>query len=153
MKKRIARNAEKALAICFLTCCFLISAHAGQTTLTLKNGRATVKKHFQPRKQSDAHLYFLKLRRGQTVEIKVDSNEVYLSEENGCAMYFEMFDGKGKAVYIGEDPVGINSWEGEIKEAGNYKIKVAMSCIEAFSATAVRKKKPAFNYTLEVRLK
>lgn len=150
---RIADIAKKGLAVCFLMCSLTIFAPAQTTTLALKNGTATVRKNFQPRKQTDAHFYFLKLRRGQAVAIKVDSNEVYLSEENGCAMYFELFDGNGQAVDIGEDPVGISSWEGKIEKTGNYKIKIAMRCIEAFVIEEVRKKKPAFKYSLAVQMK
>lgn len=147
---RIASSAKKGLAVCFLMCSFMIFAHAQKTMLTLKDGKATATKTFQPRKQADAHFYSLKLRKGQTVEIKVDSNQVYLSEENGCAAYFELFDGKGKAVFLGDNPVGIESWEGDIRQTGNYKIKVAMGCIESFTTKEVQKKKPKFRYTLQI---
>ncbi len=145
--------AKQGIAVCFLLCGFAIFAHAQKTTLTLKNGKATVTKSFQPRNRADAHFYFLKLRKGQTVAIKVDSNQVYLSEENGCAVYFELFDGKGKAVFLGDDPVGIDRWEGEIKQTGSYQIKVAMHCIESFTTNEVQKKKPNFKYSLAVQTK
>lgn len=150
---RIASNAKKGLAVCFLVCSFMVFAHAQKTTLTLENGKATVKRKFQPGREGDAHFYFLKLRKGRMVEIKVDSNEVYLSEENGCAMYFELFDGRGKEMFLGDSPVGIDNWEGEIKATGNYKIKVAMNCIEAFTPNELRKKMPKFTYSLKVQMK
>jgi len=150
---RIAYNAKKGLAVCFLMCSFMVFAHAQKTTLMLINGKATVKKNFQPRKQADAHFYFLKLRQGQTVEIKVDSNTIYLSEENGCGMSFQMFDNKGKEIFLGDSPDGINNWEGEIKETGYYKIKAVMSCLESFTTNELQKKKPTFKYSLEVQTK
>lgn len=153
MKMRIACDGKKCLAVCFLMCGLVISAQARQTALTLKNGRATVRKSFQPRRQADADLYFLRLRRGQTVKIKVDANGVYLTKENECSMYFELFDGAGEGVFIGDDMVGIDSWEGEIKETGNHKIKVSMHCIESFTTKEVRKKKPSFKYSLVVQMK
>jgi hypothetical protein len=54
---------------------------------------------------------------------------------------------------IGDDPVGIDAWEGEVKEAGSYKIKVAMGCVESYTTTDVRRKKPVFRCTLAVRVR
>lgn len=151
---RITHNAVKGLAVCFLMCCFLISAHAQETTLTLKNGKATIKKTLQPRKRSDAHFYFLKLRKGQMVEIKVESNTIYLSEENACGIGFELFDPTGERMDLGDAPDWFDSWRGEIKETGNYKIKVYMGSFEGgVTANELRKKKPVFKYSLTVRLK
>lgn len=153
IKIRITLNAGKSLAVCFMLCGFMISAHAQRTLLTLKNGKATVKKIIQPRRKGDAHFYFLKLRKGQAVEIKVVSNSLSLSAENGCGMYFDLFDGKGEQMFLGDTPDGIDTWEGVIKEAGDYKIKVYMNCLEGFTTADLRKKKPTFNYSLAVRLK
>lgn len=144
-------SAKKGLAVCFLTSSFITFAHAQKLALTLKNGKAMVRKNFYPKKRADAHFYLLTLRKGRTVEIKVDSNQVYLSQENGCAVYFKLFYGKGKAVFVGEDPVGIDSWKGEINQTGKYEIKVAMECIESFTTNEVQKKKPNFKYLLEVK--
>jgi hypothetical protein len=153
MKLRIARNAQKGLAVCFLLCSFIICAHAQTSTLTFKNGKATVKKIIQPRRESDAHFYLLKLRKGQTVAIKVIAGSLFLSKENECSMFFELFDDKGEAVFIGDSMTGIDDWKGEIEKTGNYKIKVALSCIEGFTASQLRKKKPTLNYSLQVQVK
>jgi hypothetical protein len=150
---RIACDVKKWVAVCLLLCGFMVFAHAGETTLTLKNGKAAAKKVFLPRKKTDALFYLVKLRKGQSVEIKVVSNEIYLSEENACGMYFELFDGGGKQLFLGDSPAGIDAWEGEIEETGSYKIKVFMSCLEAFTTDEVRRKKPSFNYTLAVDVK
>jgi hypothetical protein len=145
---------RKGLAVCFLVMFgFVIFAHGQKSTLTFKNGKATAVKTFQPRRKSDADFYLLKLRKGQIVEIKVVSKEVYLSEENACAIYFDLFDGQGKRVDLGDDPVGIDSWEGEIKAAGIYRIKVSMQCIESFTASELQKKEPRFKYSLAVQTK
>jgi hypothetical protein len=87
------------------------------------------------------------------VEIKVVSNSLRLSAENECGMYFELFDGKGEQVFLGDTPDGIERWEGVIEEGGDYKIKVYMNCLEGFTTADLRKKKPTFNYSLTVRLK
>ena len=131
----------------------MISAHAQSTLLTLKNGKATVRKIIQPRRTGDAHFYLLKLRKGQTAEIKVVSNSLRLSGENECGMYFELYDGKGEQMFLGDTPDGIERWEGVIEEAGGYKVKVYMNCLEGFTTTDLRKKKPTFNYSLAVWLK
>lgn len=146
-------RAKKVLAVCFAMCVFLIVAQAQTTTLTLKNGRATVKRAFQPRREADAHLYDLKLRAGQMVEIKVVSNSVRLSEENECGIFFDLFDSNGKQIFLGDAPDGIDHWEGEIKATGNYQIKVYMGCLEGFTTADLRKKKPAFKYSLQIQVK
>lgn len=154
MKTAKTNYAKKVLAAGFLLCSFLISASAQKTTLTLKNGKATVKKNVQPRSLSDAHFYFLKLRKGQMVEIKVDSNTIYLWKENGCGMGFDLFDPNGKQIFLGDAPDWIAEWQGEVEEAGNYKIKVSMGCLEGgVSDSDLRKKKPAFRYSLTVQTK
>lgn len=154
MNMRITGNAGKSLAVCFMLCGFMISAaHAQRTLLPLKNGKATVKQSIQPRRRGDAHFYFLKLRKGQMVEIKVVSNSLHLSAENECGMYFELFDGHGKQLFLGDAPDGIDDWAGIIEENGDYKIKVYMNCLEGFSTADLRKKKPTFNYSLAVQLK
>ena len=150
---RIVHSAQKGIAICFLMCGFVIFAHAQTTTLKLMNGKAIVKKTFQPRKVSDAHFYFLKLRKGQTVEIIVNSNSIYLTEENECAVYFQLFDSKGEEVFIGDSMVGIDIWEDQIKAAGNYKIKVYMSGLEGFTTKELLRKKPMFKYLLAIQIK
>jgi len=150
---RIAHAARKGLAVCFLTCGLMICAHAQTSRLTFQSGRATVKNVIRPLKKSDAHLYSLDLRKGQTVGIKVAANEIYLTKENECSVYFQLFDGGGEAVFIGDDMVGINEWQGEVEKTGDYKIKVAMSCVEGFTAGQLRKKKPTFKYSLDVRMK
>lgn len=144
---------KKGLTVCLVMCSFVIFAHGQKTTLTFNNGKATAVKAFQPKRKGAAHFYLLTLRKGQMVEIKVVSKEVYLSEENACAMYFDLFDGQGNRVDLGDDPVGIDSWEGEIKVAGNYQIKVSMHCIESFTTNEVQKKKPRFKYSLAVQVK
>ena len=144
---------KKAIAVCFLTCGFLISAHAQMTTLALKDGKATAKKVFAPRKKTDAHFYHLALRKGRTAAIKVVSNSVFLSEENECGVYFEVFDGRGKRLFLGDSPTGIDEWEGRIEETGNYKIKIYMSCLESFTTADLQKKKPRFGYSLEILIK
>ncbi len=116
MEMGIACNAKKGLAVCFLLYGLMISAHAQTTTLTLKNGKTTVRKIIQPQNDSVAHFYFLKLRQGQVVEIKVDSNTIYLDEENGCGIGFELFDPKGKRIDLGDAPDGFDHWQGELKE-------------------------------------
>ena len=142
-----------AITVCFLTCGFVISAHAQKTTLALRDGKATVKKNFAPGKKADAHFYHLALRKGQRAEIKATSNSVFLSEENECGVYFEIFDGKDKKLFLGDSPTGIDEWEGEIEETGNYKIKIYMSCLEAFTTADLRKKKPMFRYSLGILIK
>lgn len=153
MKMRIARNARRGLVACFLMCGLLVGAHAQTSTLTFKNNRATVKKIIQPRRESDAHSYFLKLRKGQKVEIKVEAKGLFLSKENECSVFFDLFDEKGELVFIGDDMVGIDHWNGEVEKAGNYQIKVSFKCIEGFTTNELRKKKPALNYTLNVQMK
>lgn len=153
MRMRITRRAGKSLAVCFMLCGLMVSAHAQKTLLTLKNGKAAVRKVIQPRRKGDAHFYFLKVRKGQTVEIKVVSNSLRLSAENECGMYFELFDGKGEQIFLGDTPDGITDWEGVIEEAGDYKIKVYMNCLEGFTTADLRRKKPTFNYSLAVRVK
>jgi hypothetical protein len=153
MKMLITRKAGKCLAACLMLCGLMFSAHAQRTLLTLKNGKATVRKTIQPRKEGDAHFYFLKLRKGQTVEIKVVSKSLHLSGENECGMYFDLFDGKGEQMFLGDTPDGIDKWEGKIEEAGDYKIKVYMNCLEGYTTADLRRKKPAFNYSLAVQLK
>ncbi len=64
-----------------------------------------------------------------------------------------MFDNKGKEIFLGDSPDGINNWEGEIKETGYYKIKAVMSCLESFTTNELQKKKPTFKYSLEVQTK
>jgi hypothetical protein len=153
MKMRITHHAGKSLAVCLMLCGFIIPAHAQSTLLPLKNGKATVRKIIQPKRKGDAHFYLLKLRKGQTVEIKVVSNSLHLSGENECGMYFELFDGKGEQLFLGDTPDGIERWEGVAEEAGDYKIKVYMNCLEGFTTADLRKKKPTFNYSLTVQLK
>jgi len=86
-------------------------------------------------------------------EIKVISNTIYLEEENGCGMYFELFDDKGEQVFLGDAPDGIDNWKGRIEKTGNYKIKVLMSCLGSYSTADLRKKKPRFKYSLVVQTK
>jgi hypothetical protein len=131
----------------------MICAHAQTSGLTFQSGRATVKTVIRPLKESDAHFYSLNLRKGQTVGIKVIAKGLFLSKENECSMFFQLFDGEGEAVFIGDDMVGIDEWEGVVEKTGGYKIKVAMSCIEGFTAGQLRKKKPTFKYSLDVRIK
>jgi hypothetical protein len=154
MKLNISGNAKKTLAICFIMCAVSLSADARKITpLTLKNGGATVKKTVQPRSRDDADFYALKLRKGQVVEIKVDAKGLFLSAENECSMFFELFDDRGQAVFIGDSMTGIDVWKGEIEKTGDYQIKVAMSCIEGFTAKQLRRKKLVFKYSLTVRVK
>lgn len=153
MNMRIARAVRKGLAVCFLTCGLMICAHAQTSMLTFKSGRATVKTVIRPLKESDAHFYSLNLRKGQKVGIKVLAKGLFLSKENECSVFFQLFDGVGEAVFIGDDMVGIDDWDGEVEKTGGYKIKVYMSCLEGFTAGELRKKKPVFNYTLDVRVK
>jgi len=134
-------------------CSFVVGAHAQTSALTFKSGRATVKDIMRPRRESDAHFYSLKLRKGQTVAIKVDAGGLFLSKENECSVFFELFDGKGEAVWIGDSMVGIDEWEGKIEKTGAYKIKVAMECIEGFTTGQLRKKKPTLKYSLHVQMK
>lgn len=153
MKTAKSDYAKKVLAIGFLMGSFLIFAHGQKTTLTLKNGKAAAAKYFSPRKKADAHFYRIALRKGQTVEINLDSNSLFLSEENECGVYFELFDGKGKQLFLGDSPAGIDSWDGEIEQTGNYKIKVLMGCLEAFTTADLQKKKPKFKYSLGIQIK
>ena len=141
---------RKVIALWLLTCCLASIARAQATTIALKDGKAAIRKTFAPLKKADAHFYHLALRKGRTAAIKVDSNSVFLSEENECGVYFEMFDGKGKKLFLGDSPTGIDEWEGEIEETGSYKIKIYMSCLEAFTLAELQKKKPKFAYSLEI---
>lgn len=141
---------KKTIALWLLTCCLSSIARAQATTIALKDGKATIKKNFAPRKKADAHFYHLALRKGRTAVITVVSNSVFLSEENECGVYFELFDSKGKKLFLGDSPAGIDEWKGETEETGNYKIKVYMSCLEAFSTADLQKKKPKFGYSLNV---
>ena len=150
---RITQAAGKYLAVCFLTCGLMICAHAQTSRLTFKSGRATVKTVIRPLKESDAHFYTLNLRKGQTVGIKVAARGLFLSKENECSVFFQLFDSGGEAVFIGDDMVGIDDWDGEVEKTGAYKIRVYMSCLEGFAAGELRKKKPTFKYTLDVRMK
>ena len=154
MKKVKTDCAKKVFALCFTAFGFLISVSAQPATLALKNGRATVNKNFSPRKDADAHFYFLKLRRNQTAEIKVLSNTIYLGKENPCGIGFQLFDPKGEEVWLGDQPAWVDDWKLEIKETGNYKIKIYMSCFEGGLSTAqLRKKKLDFKYSLKVQTK
>lgn len=112
-----------------------------------------MKNVIRPLTKSDAHFYSLNLRKAQTVGIKVAAKGLFLSKENECSVFFELFDEKREAVFIGDSMVGIDEWEGEVEKTGGYKIKVAMSCIEGFTAGQLRKKKPTFKYSLDVRMK
>ncbi len=150
MKIKLVRNAKTGLAALLLTCGLTLGAHAQSSPLTFKNGKASVVKTIRPRKKSDADFYTVRLRKGQTVSIKVAAGGLFLSKENECGMAFELFDEQGEAVWIGDSMVGIEAWNGKIEKTGNYKIKVAMQCIEGFEASEVRKKKPTFKYTLTV---
>lgn len=150
---KIAHAARTGLVVCFLMCSLMVCAYAQKSTLTFKNGKATVQEIIQPRRRADAHFYPLKLRKSQMVEIKVEANGLFLTKENECSVFFELFDDKGEAVFIGDSMVGIDVWEGEIERTGNYKIKVAMSCIEGFTASELRKKRPTFKYSLHVQCK
>jgi hypothetical protein len=137
-------------AIFFLICGLSVFAHAQKTRLYFDSrDKASVKKVFRPLRQSDAHNYYIYLRKSQ-VEIKVSSNSVFLSEENECGVYFRLFDGKGAEVSLGDSPAGIDNWNGQIEDAGLYKIKVYMGCLEAYSAGDLTKKKPAFRYKMEI---
>lgn len=153
MKKRISHIAKNALIVCLLACSFAFSVNAQTTTLRLVNGKASVKKSFLPRKQSDAHFYFLKLRKGQTVAIDVDANSVFLTKENECSVYFRLFDPLGKEVWLGDSMVGIDEGRSVTEVAGNYKIKLYMSGLEGFTTKELRRKKPVFKYSLKVELK
>lgn len=153
MRSKISGKAQKCLAVCFLLCGLMVCAQAQTSTLTFKNNKATVKKIIHPRRESDAQFYLLKLRKGQSVEINVEANSQFLSKENECSVFFELYDERGEAVFIGDDMVGIDKWKGEIERTGSYKIKVAMNCIEGFTANQLRKKKPTFNYSLIVQTK
>jgi hypothetical protein len=134
-------------------CSFMVCAQAQTSILTFNSGSATVKTIIRPRTESDAHFYSLSLRKGQTVAIKIAANGLYLTKENECSMYFQLFDDGGEAVFIGDSMVGIDEWQGEVEKTGVYKIKVAMSCIEGFTASQLRKKKPTFKYSLSVQMK
>jgi hypothetical protein len=87
------------------------------------------------------------------IEIKVDAKGLFLSKENECSAFFDLYDEKGEIVFTGDDMVGIDRWRGEVEKTGNYKIKVSFKCIEGFTEKELRKKKPALNYTLNVQLK
>lgn len=153
MKTKIARAATRGLAAFSLTCALLVCAHAQKTTLTFKNGKAVVNTVIRPRKETDAHFYLLQLRKGQTVAIKVVAGSLFLSKENECSAFFELFDGRGEAVFIGDSMVGIDDWDGEVERGGNYQIKVTFSCLEGFSASDLRRKKPSLKYSLTVHKK
>ena len=153
MKLRIARRAQRGLAVSFLMCGLVVCAHAQTSTLTFKNGKATARKIIQPRRESDAHFYLLKMRKGQMVSIKVDAKGLFLSKENECSVFFDLFDEKGEIVFTGDDMVGIDQWKGEVEKTGNYKIKVSFKCLEGFTESELRKKKPALSYALNVQLK
>jgi hypothetical protein len=149
----IVGHAKKSTAICFVTCALMICAQAQSTALTLKGGGAIVRKTIQPRSESAADYYNLKLRKGQRYEIKVESKGLFLSKENECGMVFELFDDKNEAVFIGDSMVGIDAWQGEVEKTGNYKIKVVLSCIEGFTTADLRKKKPIIKYALRIQTK
>jgi hypothetical protein len=38
-------------------------------------------------------------------------------------VYFQLFDGGGEAVFIGDDMVGIDEWDGEVEKTGAIKSK------------------------------
>jgi len=107
-------------------------------------------KEFQPAKQTDADFYYIGLFTYQMVEIKVVSNSVFLSEENECGMYFQVFDSKDEEMFTGDSMNGIDIWKGEIKKRDTYKIKVYMSCPEDFTTRELQKKKPKFKYSMEI---
>jgi hypothetical protein len=144
---------RKAIALWLLTCCLPAVARSQATTIALTDGKATVTKNFAPRRKTDAHFYHLELHKGQTAALKVASNSVFLSEENECGIYFELFDSKGKRLFLGDSPTGIDEWEGKVEETGNYKIKIRMSCLEAFSTADLQKKKPKFGYSLNALIR
>ena len=148
-----AGNAQRGLAVCLLMCSLLVCAHAQTSTLTFKNNKATVKKIIHPRRESDAQFYLLKLRKGQMVDIKVEANSQFLSRENECSVFFELYDESGEMVFIGDDMVGIDKWKGEIEKTGNYKIKVAIASDRGFTANHRLKKKPASANASRVQLK
>lgn len=117
---------------------------------TLKSSKAKVEKSFEPKHQADADIFYIRFRYHQMVEITVSSNTVFLSKENECGMYFKVFDDEDKELWLGDSPAGIDLWQGEIKNAGIHKIKVYMGCLEAFALAELQKKKPKFNYALEI---
>jgi hypothetical protein len=153
MKMKIPESAKKVAAVCFVMCCLMISAHGQNSTLVFTKGKATAKKIIQPRSRTDAHFYFLKLRKGQIVAIKVLAKGLYLTKENECSVYFRLFDDKGGEVFIGDSMNGIDDWEGTVEKTGNHKIKVAFDCLEGFTTSELRKKKPSLKYTLHVQMK
>lgn len=141
------------IALWLLTCCLVSIARSQATTIALTDGKATISKNFVPRKKADAHFYQLALRKGRTADIKVVSNSVFLSEENECGVYFELFDSQGKKLFLGDSATGIDEWEGEIQQTANYKIRIYMSCLEAFSTADLRKLRPKFAYSLTALIK
>ena len=127
---------------------------AAQTIdLRLINGKATVKKTFAPRTKTAAVFYRVAMRKGEPAAIGIDANSIFLSSENECSMFFELFDPAGKAVFIGDDPVGIGEWRGTVEMTGYHKIKAYMGCLEGFSNSDLTRRRPRFNYSLSVSIK
>ena len=150
---KILDSGKKVSAVCFVMCCLMLSAHGQKSTLAFTKGKATVKEIIQPRSKRDAHIYSFNLRQGKIVHIELLAKGLYLSKENECSVYFRLFDDKGGEVFIGDSMNGIDDWEGTVEKTGNYKIKVAFDCLEGFTTSELRKKKPTLKYTLNVQMK
>lgn len=143
---------KKAIAIFFLSFALSLSASAQiQTLLLFENLDLTMERDFSPRKKTDAHWYRFLLDKDQGVEISLDSNSVFLSDENECGVIFEFFDPRGKKMPAGEDTtLDGEYWDGWIDRTGYHKLKIFMSCPEAFTVADLQKKKPKFDYALKI---
>jgi hypothetical protein len=149
LSAKFAGGAKKSLSVILLLSCFTVFAGA-QKTLVPENEKATVGKVFKPVKKTDADFYLIRFRIKQLVGLSVVSKSTFLSAENECGVYFRLFDGRGKEVWLGDAPAGIDRWLGEIKESGLYKIRVSMQCVESFTTAELLRKKPKFKYVLEI---
>ena len=118
--------------------------------LTLKNGVASASRYFSPKRHGEAHEYRISLRSGRITTINIASKSVFLSNDNECGLYFSLTDPSGKQVFLGDSPTGIDAWEGKLAAIGTYRIKMRMSCLEAFTTDDILRAKPKFHYTLKV---
>jgi hypothetical protein len=146
---------KRTIAIFCLTFAFSFAASAQiQNLLLIENLKMTMERDFSPRKKTDAHWYRAALIKDQKIEISLASNTVFLSDENECGVIFEMFDPAGKKMDLDEYQTTEDYFgEGFVERSGNYKLKIFTSCPEAFTTADLQRKKPKFDYTLNISLR
>jgi hypothetical protein len=118
--------------------------------LYLREGKVKVSKVFRPRSLAAADTFYLYLRKFQEVSLKIVSTSVFIGKDNECGVYFRLFDDKGLETKMGDSPAGIDDWIGYVDNAGRYKVKIDMGCLEAVTSKQIAARRPSFKYTLKI---